>query len=68
MPRWLAALLERSRAARLPGRPRNLLRLAGPVVVFAVGFGIVATLGMVQITSTPTFCGSTCHNMKPYYD
>src|ERR1043166_5625448 len=23
---------------------------------------------MVQMTSTPTFCGYTCHNMKPYYE
>ena len=76
MPGWLAALLSRLRALRLPGLPpglrsrlpKNLFRAAGPLVVFAIGLGIVATVGMVQMTSTPNFCGYTCHNMKPYYD
>ncbi len=31
-----------------------------------LGFGFVALLVFVQISSTPTFCG-TCHIMKPYY-
>ncbi len=73
---WLKARFASVRALRLPGlppalgvhKPGGVFRLAGPVVVLAVAFGIVATLGMVQLTSTPTFCGSTCHNMKPYYD
>jgi hypothetical protein len=76
MPGWLAALLSRLRAVRLPGLPpglrsrlpKNLFKAAGPLVVFAIGLGIVATVGMVQMTSTPNFCGYTCHNMKPYYD
>jgi len=71
MPGWFAAQLERLRAARLPKLPplpKRATRLAAPLFVFAVGFGIVAMLLMVQLTSTPTFCGLTCHNMKPYYD
>jgi predicted CXXCH cytochrome family protein len=71
MPGWFAAQLERLRAARLPKLPplpKKATRLAAPLFVFAVGFGIVAMLLMVQLTSTPTFCGFTCHNMKPYYD
>ena len=45
-----------------PRLPRAVVAGAGLVL----GFGIVALLTFVQISSTPTFCG-TCHLMKPYY-
>lgn len=58
-------------AARLPSGPAVrlpawLVRSAAPLTIGAVTFGMVATVGMVQVTSTPDFCNS-CHNMKPYY-
>ena len=75
MPAWLATLFARLRAVRRPpaptapgARPRGgSFRRAGLVAVLVLGFGIVGVLGMVQVTSTPSFCG-TCHNMKPYYE
>lgn len=33
---------------------------------FLVGFALVGLVGFVQMSSTPSFCG-TCHIMKPYY-
>ncbi len=42
------------------------LRLAGMGAAMLVGFGIVAILVMVHVTSQPSFCG-TCHIMRPYY-
>jgi predicted CXXCH cytochrome family protein len=35
-------------------------------LVFAIG--VVGMLFAMQISSTPKFCGSTCHIMKPYYE
>jgi nitrate/TMAO reductase-like tetraheme cytochrome c subunit len=49
-------------SGRGPRLPRAVVAGAGLVL----GFGIVALLTFVQISSTPTFCG-TCHLMKPYY-
>jgi nitrate/TMAO reductase-like tetraheme cytochrome c subunit len=54
--------------ARLGGgrlSPRGL-RLATFAASLALGLGLVALVFMVQVSSTPTFCGS-CHIMKPYY-
>src|SRR5512140_65643 len=45
-----------------PRLPRAVVAAAS----LLIGFGIVALLVFVQISSTPTFCG-TCHLMKPYY-
>jgi len=59
--------------ARLAGAfagPAERLRRLGPVrtlASFLVGFALVGLVGFVQVSSTPTFCG-TCHIMKPYYE
>ena len=48
-----------------PGRPRGLRGLtlgAG----LALGLVLVVLFMAIQVTSTPTFCG-TCHIMKPYW-
>ncbi len=42
----------------------RLLSLVGGVLV---ALGLVLVVVSVEITSTPTFCG-TCHIMKPYYE
>ncbi len=63
LPTWLRPSLPEGLTSRLP---RTLPQWAGPAAIFAVGFGVVAMLGMVQMTSTPDFCNQ-CHNMKPYY-
>jgi nitrate/TMAO reductase-like tetraheme cytochrome c subunit len=62
-----------SRLARWAGRasggrltPRGL-RVATLAAGLTLGFGLVAMVFMVQVSSTPTFCG-TCHIMKPYYE
>lgn len=61
-----------SRLARWVGRasggrltPRGL-RIVTLTAGFALGFGLIAMVFMVQVSSTPTFCG-TCHIMQPYY-
>jgi predicted CXXCH cytochrome family protein len=61
-----------SRVARWVGRagggrltPRGL-RIATLGAGLMLGFGLIAMIFMVQVSSTPTFCG-TCHIMKPYY-
>jgi predicted CXXCH cytochrome family protein len=54
--------------ARLGGgrlSPRGL-RLLSFGASLALGLGLVALVFAVQVSSTPTFCGS-CHIMKPYY-
>jgi nitrate/TMAO reductase-like tetraheme cytochrome c subunit len=54
--------------ARLDERLAPLRRF-GPVktlAAFVVGFALVGLVGFVQMSSTPSFCGS-CHIMKPYY-
>ena len=33
----------------------------------AVGIGLIATYGMMEMSGTPAFCGS-CHVMDPYYE
>jgi predicted CXXCH cytochrome family protein len=60
---WRGPALPSALAARLPG---GVLRFAGPLAVLAIGLGLIALVGMVNVTSQPDFCG-TCHNMKPYY-
>lgn len=59
--------LSRWIANRSHGRltPRGL-RVATFSLALAFGLGIVAALFMMQVSSTPEFCGS-CHIMKPYY-
>ena len=42
-------------------------RLATLVAGLVLAFGFIALLGFVQLSSTPLFCGSVCHIMKPYY-
>jgi nitrate/TMAO reductase-like tetraheme cytochrome c subunit len=46
--------------------PRGV-RFATFGVGLAAGLGLVAMVFAVQVSSTPTFCGS-CHIMKPYYE
>ena len=36
-----------------------------PAIAIAVGLGIVITLGALEASSSPQFCGS-CHEMKAY--
>jgi nitrate/TMAO reductase-like tetraheme cytochrome c subunit len=43
------------------------LRIVGFSAGLAVGFGLIAMLFAVQVSSTPQFCG-TCHIMKPYFE
>ncbi len=43
------------------------ITVAGYVIGMVVGLGLVLTYGAVEVSSTPTFCGS-CHIMEPYYD
>ena len=53
---------------RFPFRlPRVGWRLFSFGFLVLVGFGILATLLMVEVTSQPQFCGS-CHVMAPYYE
>jgi nitrate/TMAO reductase-like tetraheme cytochrome c subunit len=47
-----------------PPPVRSLAILLG----FVAAFGLVSAVLAIQVTSTPTFCGYTCHIMKPYYD
>ncbi len=60
LARWGSSL-----AKRLP--PPMRTRVIGSTAGIVLGFGVLALLVFVQISSTPTFCGSTCHIMKPYY-
>ena len=69
----LPGLGPESRIARWVGRasggrltPRGL-RIATLAAGLTLGFGLIAMIFMVQVSSTPTFCG-TCHIMKPYYE
>jgi predicted CXXCH cytochrome family protein len=57
-------LIARLSGGRLSSRTA---RIATFTVGLGVALGLVAMLFMVQVSSTPTFCGS-CHIMKPYYD
>jgi nitrate/TMAO reductase-like tetraheme cytochrome c subunit len=50
---------------RFRARSRRV-RVATSAATLAAGLGIVAMLVSLQLSSTPTFCG-TCHIMKPYY-
>ena len=53
-----------------PGKPRLVARFVGlllPLGILAVILVAVGTVGMVQFSSSPSFCKS-CHNMQPYYD
>ncbi len=59
----LAAWGEKLRA-RLPA---PLARAVLPGATLFIAFGILAMLAFIQVSSTPTFCGSICHIMKPYY-
>jgi predicted CXXCH cytochrome family protein len=47
--------------------PRRM-RMATFGALLVLGFGIVLMVVMAQLSSTPTFCGSACHIMKPYYE
>ncbi len=47
--------------------PRGV-RAATIVAAFVLAFGLLAMLAFVQVSSTPAFCGSICHIMKPYYE
>src|SRR5581483_10435578 len=42
-------------------------RIGVPVVILGIILFAVSTVGFVQVSSQPWFCGS-CHIMKPYYD
>lgn len=53
-----------------PSARRRLSRIARiliPVSILAIILGTVGTVGFVQVSSQPWFCGS-CHIMKPYYE
>jgi nitrate/TMAO reductase-like tetraheme cytochrome c subunit len=53
-----------------PKQPGRFRRLAGkllPVGILGVILAAVGTVGVVEFSSSPTFC-QTCHNMKPYYE
>lgn len=50
--------------ARLP-RPLRT-RMVGSTVAILLGFAVIGMFAFIQVSSTPTFCGS-CHIMKPYY-
>jgi len=43
------------------------MTIAGYAVGMVVGLGMVMTYGAMEVSSTPSFCGS-CHVMEPYYD
>jgi len=43
------------------------IRVTGFTVALLLAFALIFTFTSVQVTSTPSFCGS-CHIMKPYYD
>src|SRR5689334_11063006 len=58
--RWLA----RASGGRLTSRGIRLLTLGGGMLFGLLLVGLVLA---VQVSSTPTFCGS-CHIMKPYYE
>jgi len=45
--------------------PRGL-RIVGLGAGLALALLLIAVLFMVQVSSTPQFCG-TCHIMQPYY-
>jgi len=60
----LARWVSRLSAGRLTP---SMTRVATMVAAFCLAFGLVAMVLMVQLSSTPTFCGSVCHIMKPYY-
>ena len=51
----------------LPHNLRGSWRLFSFAFLLLLGFGLLATLLMVQATSQPKFCGS-CHVMEPYYE
>jgi len=59
--RWVA------RVTRGHLTPRGA-RLATLAAGFILAFGIVGMLGFVQVSSSPQFCGYTCHIMRPYYE
>jgi predicted CXXCH cytochrome family protein len=59
MSRWVG----RVSRGRLTPRGVRIATLGAGLVL---GFGLVAMVFMVQVSSTPDFCG-TCHIMKPYY-
>lgn len=47
--------------------PQASWRLFSFAFLVLLGFGLLATLLMVQASSQPQFCGS-CHVMEPYYE
>jgi hypothetical protein len=47
--------------------PTPIARIVIPGAGLFVGFGIIAMLALLQVSSSPLFCGSVCHIMKPYY-
>jgi len=57
--RWLAA----------HGLSRRHLTVRGIAIAlaFIAAFGLVGAALAIQATSTPLFCGFTCHIMTPYY-
>ena len=48
------------------GMSPRTVRFATFAAGLVIAFGLVAMVFAVQVSSTPTFCGS-CHIMKPYY-
>jgi predicted CXXCH cytochrome family protein len=56
--------IERVGGKRLSPRTVRIATFAAGLVI---AFGLVAMLVAIQVSSTPTFCGS-CHIMKPYYE
>ncbi|MEK7330764.1 MAG: cytochrome c3 family protein, partial [Candidatus Eisenbacteria bacterium] len=59
----LARWVGRASGGRLTPRGAHIATFG---VGLALGIGLIGMLFMVQVSSTPTFCG-TCHIMKPYY-
>jgi predicted CXXCH cytochrome family protein len=59
LTRWVG----RASGGRLTPRGLRIATLAAGLML---GFGLIAMIFMVQVSSTPTFCG-TCHIMQPYY-
>jgi predicted CXXCH cytochrome family protein len=46
--------------------PRGV-RMATLAAGIVLAFGFILLFAFVQVSSTPWFCGSFCHIMKPYY-
>ncbi|HEU4941073.1 MAG TPA: cytochrome c3 family protein [Candidatus Eisenbacteria bacterium] len=55
--------------SKLLARVRSIpIRTATLTAGIFVAFTFVLVIVSVQVTSQPSFCGGTCHIMKPYYE